>query len=188
MRIVPAVIKRPFVVLCIVIAIGSILFPLWVVVPSEGGNYTNPPQQRSVIWRRPPVPPDWSGRTVIDIQATFGAAVLPIVRIFFVFAVFGIAVAGASQKCSPAWKAYGGAVAAAGVLAVVAHQSYGTHTEDADPMFGGGEVVEDFTPTSHERNKWGWTVFIFIAIPALTGTFVGRRRFLDSEGRTRRCS
>ena len=41
---------------------------------------------------------------------------------------------------------------------------YGTHTEDADPLFGGGYTVVDFTPTNKQRSDHAGTTLIPAAL------------------------
>ena len=56
-----------------------------------------------------------------------------------------------------------------GLLALVSAYYLGTHTEGADPMFGGGEVVVDYKPTDGQRIRHGLIFFFCLCIPALYG-------------------
>jgi len=61
-----------------------------------------------------------------------------------------------------------------GVIALISlglWASYGTHTEEADPLYGGGETIVDFEPTDKERNEYGLTWFFTLTIPALYGLY-----------------
>lgn len=68
------------------------------------------------------------------------------------------------------WTFYG-----ATVIALMVWAGYGTHTEDADPLFGGGTTVVDFVPTAVERDLVGSRVFVDLLLPALLGTYLTRR-------------
>ena len=57
------------------------------------------------------------------------------------------------------------------VVSLVIWASYGTHTEDADPLRGGGEVVTDFEPTDKERNEYGVETFFVLGIPAMVAVY-----------------
>ena len=70
--------------------------------------------------------------------------------------------------------AYGRVAFACGVIAFLAWGSYGTHREDVDPLFGGGEILQDFEPTSQERNKHGLVIFLATFTIAAHGTWYGR--------------
>jgi hypothetical protein len=63
-----------------------------------------------------------------------------------------------------------------GVCALVAGvlgAELGTHKEDVDPMFGGGETVEDYVPTPEQRSRHGLVVFLCLVIPAVYGIHSG---------------
>lgn len=49
----------------------------------------------------------------------------------------------------------------------------GTHVEDADPLYGGGNVVQDFIPTEAQQVQHGLTVFLGTLVPALLGLHQG---------------
>jgi hypothetical protein len=54
--------------------------------------------------------------------------------------------------------------------------TYGTHTEDADPLRGGGEVVTDFEPTDKERNEYGVKTLFVLGIPAMVAIYKNYKR------------
>jgi hypothetical protein len=64
-------------------------------------------------------------------------------------------------------------IGACGAIAAVAGDRLGTHTEDDDPYFGGGEVVVDYEPTDDQRVRHGLIVFFCALIPALHGVNQG---------------
>ena len=47
--------------------------------------------------------------------------------------------------------------------------SYGTHIENSDPLYGGGEIVSDFEPSQQEKNEYGLIIFFSLLIRALFG-------------------
>ncbi len=70
----------------------------------------------------------------------------------------------------------------AGAVAVVSlllWATYGTHfeSEDADPIHGTGEWVQDFKPTDKERNEHGIEMFLLLLVPAWFGV---RRAHMDA--------
>lgn len=81
----------------------------------------------------------------------------------------------------PQWKAYLAVITAVSILSLISWASYGTHTEDADPLFGGGEVVIDFEATRKERNEHLLKVFLTLVIPALIGVYRGHREMPDMD-------
>jgi uncharacterized membrane protein len=52
----------------------------------------------------------------------------------------------------------------------------GTHREDVDPFFGGGDTVVDFEATPVQKVNEGLTVFLCILIPALFGVASGIKK------------
>ena len=62
------------------------------------------------------------------------------------------------------------------VLSVLSWATLGTHIEDADPLFGGGETFVDFVPTHYERDQVGAGLFFDLLLPALLGAFVSWRK------------
>jgi|Deesub1362B_J571_1020462.scaffolds.fasta_scaffold02189_1 Na+-driven multidrug efflux pump len=73
------------------------------------------------------------------------------------------------------WKSYATVLGITIFLSLVMWGSYGTHVEEADPLFGGGEIVVDFEPTVKERNEYGLIIFFVLTIPALFGVYKGYR-------------
>ena len=73
------------------------------------------------------------------------------------------------------WKNYSVVLGFILLLSFTMWSSYGTHTEDADPLRGGGEVITDFEPTDTERNEYGLTMFFVLLIPAILGVYKGQK-------------
>jgi hypothetical protein len=74
-------------------------------------------------------------------------------------------------KYKPNWVNYFAVLGGIAFFSLIAWSFYGTHTEDADPLYGGGEIVIDFNPTDKERNEYGLTLFFSLSIPALYGVY-----------------
>jgi hypothetical protein len=62
------------------------------------------------------------------------------------------------------------------VVSLCLWAAYGTHTEDEDPLRGGGEVVTDFEPTDKERNEYGVKTFLVLGIPAMVAVYKNYKR------------
>lgn len=45
-------------------------------------------------------------------------------------------------------------------LAFMAWSILGTHVEDADPLFGGGDRIVDYEPTLAQKNRHGTVIFL----------------------------
>jgi hypothetical protein len=86
-----------------------------------------------------------------------------------------------SQK----WKNYCAVAFQIGVFCLFLALTYGTHWEPDsawDPTdVGGGEVVQDFTPTSKQRNEYGLEHLLTFEIAALFGVYK-RNKMGDGSG------
>jgi hypothetical protein len=92
---------------------------------------------------------------------------------FFAYLPYAAAKGVAARSTCPRWKAYGWAIGFSAFMAFNSWAKYGTHTEDADPIYGGGEVVVDFRPTDAARKGHGAWVFIVLAATTTLGTYWG---------------
>jgi len=79
------------------------------------------------------------------------------------------------------WYNYVAVLAVAALISLGCWAGYGTHTEDADPLYGGGETVVDFEPSDKERNEYGLTIFFALSIPALYGVYRRQEEPLSSQ-------
>lgn len=79
-----------------------------------------------------------------------------------------------SENNRPKWRNYLYVLVVVGFLSLAMCGSYGTHREDADPIYGGGEKVVDFNPTDKQRNEYGLKIFLSLVIPALYGVYKGK--------------
>jgi hypothetical protein len=71
------------------------------------------------------------------------------------------------------WRNYLLIAGMVGLLSLFAWSSYGTHIEDDDPIFGGGNTIDDFEPSDEERNTHALTVFLSLLLPACCGVYKG---------------
>ncbi|MBN2456575.1 MAG: hypothetical protein JXB29_08605 [Sedimentisphaerales bacterium] len=87
--------------------------------------------------------------------------------------VIGAFYAGRHMETNnqPKWFNYLTVWGLVALLSLGAWSSYGTHTEDADPLYGCGDTFIDFEPTDKERNEYGLTLFFSLSIPALYGVY-----------------
>src|SRR5260370_37753327 len=67
------------------------------------------------------------------------------------------------------WRSYLTVAGLVGVCCLVFWSSYGTHFENSDPIYGGGEQVQDFVPTEAQRNEYGLEELLTFEIAALFG-------------------
>jgi len=94
-------------------------------------------------------------------------------RFGVIYFVYSVARKTTEDGTNSKWKSYSWTVAIVLGLTILSSTTIGTHVEDADPLFGGGEVVEDYEVSSHERIKQGFYLFTVLIIPALIGTHKG---------------
>ena len=66
------------------------------------------------------------------------------------------------------WRNYLTVAGSIAVFCLVLWSSYGTHIENSDPIYGGGDEVQDFKPTESQRNEYGIEeLLIFEMLPSL---------------------
>lgn len=94
-------------------------------------------------------------------------------RVGILVVVFSGAKKLASESKGPRAKAYLWSVGVSLFLAALAWGNYGSHVEDADPIFGGGETVADFEPTDEERFQHALFIFVILGASTLVGTHFG---------------
>src|SRR5438876_4195415 len=88
----------------------------------------------------------------------------------YVFAKSFVQVSPAREDWLGELKQYLLCIGACALLAYGSAVILGTHQEDSDPVFGGGETVVDYEPTQDERSRHGLIAFLCLSIPALYGT------------------
>src|SRR5215467_13984098 len=97
------------------------------------------------------------------------------VFITYLFAKSFVQVNPAPQNWLGELKLYLICVGACALLASVLAVNLGTHTEDAEPIFGDGETVVDYVPTKEQRSNYALVVFLCLVIPAVYGIHSGIR-------------
>jgi hypothetical protein len=95
---------------------------------------------------------------------------------FFVYASYRVAFELSKSSKRKGWEKYSAALLSVLVLSFLMMSIYGTHVEDADPLYGGGDTVVDFEPTSEERWAHGSKLFLMAVIPALYGVYQSQRK------------
>ena len=167
--------RKMFLALCITSFGAHILFPIWTFRTRDGQDYAAPEYVHRFITKPPQNPSYMPGYAAIDYERTFLSALVWILRGLILYVAFaGARRLVADGRASPG-RAYVATFAIVSFLTLIAWSTYGTHTEDADPIYGGGDTVVDFDPTPAQRNWHGLRVFFFLAIPAFTGTYFGLR-------------
>jgi hypothetical protein len=86
-----------------------------------------------------------------------GAGILVAISFFFAFAK----AASRMADGVPRIRAYRNAVLAAAIFAGFGYLHAGYHVEDADPLMGGGEIVED-DPPEHPISKTDSAIKVFV--------------------------
>lgn len=76
-------------------------------------------------------------------------------------------------------KCYATMVSVAVFLGFMAATNFGSHVDDADPLFGCGEVVQDYEPTDTERLESGVKIFVMAGTLLVLGAAHGFREKKD---------
>ena len=105
----------------------------------------------------------------------------------YIFSKSFVAVSPAPETWGGELKHYLICVAACGFIAYGSAVTLGTHKEDSDPVFGGGETVVDYEPTQDQRTKHGLVAFLCLCIPALYGTHHGLQEEKDKRRKSSTC-
>ena len=98
-------------------------------------------------------------------------------RLFAILIACGVYMGGKviSEQYKSKLKSYLAVFGIAALLAFFSYSDFGTHVEDEDPVFGGGQVVVDFSPTDAERLKHGVSTFVLLAVLLSMGASSGLR-------------
>ena len=112
-------------------------------------------------------------------------ALFLLLRLLVAYLVFAVARHSAVDSKCPKYKAYLYALGASAFFAWMSWKHYGTHVEDADPVWGGGTEVIDFEPSDAERNRQGLFMFTVLSALSVTGVFLGLKA-RDEKDRQRR--
>jgi hypothetical protein len=74
------------------------------------------------------------------------------------------------------WKSYLFVFYAVGILTLLSWAGLGTSSENGDPLFGGGEIVQEFLPSHGEMDDHALTIFLSLFIPAIYGVYKSRKK------------
>jgi hypothetical protein len=74
------------------------------------------------------------------------------------------------------WKSYLFVFYAVGILTLLSWAGLGTSSENGDPLFGGGEIVQEFMPSHGEMDDHALTIFLSLFIPAIYGVYKSRKK------------
>jgi len=109
----------------------------------------------------------------------------PVIQFAAVVIVVRAAAGLTRESRVPAWRAYSVALIFSLVIGYMSAVDYGTHREDTDPLYGGGETVVDFQPTERERWEHGLQLFEYAACASCVGVWLGlKQRKSISDGET----
>ena len=98
-------------------------------------------------------------------------------EIFFDLATAGLIVAAYfagrfyADTYPDEWRNYLAVIYGVAFITMLSWAGYGTHTEGGDPIFGGGETIQDFVPTDVERSNLAFTIFVKYSVAALYGVY-----------------
>jgi hypothetical protein len=91
----------------------------------------------------------------------------------YLFAKSFVLVSPTPQTWLGELKLYLICIGACALLASITAARLGTHEVDVDPVFGDGETVVDYVPTTEQRSRHGLIVFLCLIIPAVYGIHGG---------------
>lgn len=113
----------------------------------------------------------------LNLEVDFVKTTADVAHMFFRFGliwfVFTIARSITGHGHSNGWLCYLSAIAVCTVIALFARSNLGTHTEEDDPMFGGGHLEVDYVPTKKARDEHFLWVFEALTLPSLVGVYSG---------------
>ena len=89
------------------------------------------------------------------------------------------------QHFKPKLKCVAVILVIAALCGFLSYSDLGSHVEDADPLFGGGETVQDYQPTNAERIESGVKNFALFTVLLLLGAFIAFQE-TDEQAKTER--
>jgi hypothetical protein len=103
--------------------------------------------------------------------------------LFKVLVIIGAYAAGKAitEPSKVAYKSYLKMFYVVGVLSIISWATLGTHTEDSDPLFGGGNAITDFVPKDTERSRHALVIFLTFLTPAIYGVYKKREEIERDE-------
>ncbi|NTW34177.1 MAG: hypothetical protein HGB12_16425 [Bacteroidetes bacterium] len=87
----------------------------------------------------------------------------------------------------PSWKIYLHTFFVVIGLAIISAYSLGTYTDtsDYDPMFGGGNTVVEYEPSTQQQIQKALFVFIVLIVPSIIGVHKGINDRTESNDNTK---
>lgn len=85
----------------------------------------------------------------------------------------------APEHFKPKLKCYASMIGIAAFIGFMAATNLGSHVEDEDPLFGSGEVVQDYEPTDTQRLTSGVKIFVMAGTLLVIGAAHGFRKKND---------
>ncbi|MCC7431958.1 hypothetical protein IT412_00370 [Candidatus Peregrinibacteria bacterium] len=77
------------------------------------------------------------------------------------------------QYSKPYWLNYLRIIGVTLFISFIMGSSYGSHYEDADPLYDGGEEVQDFETSNEDKFNYGLAIFLILTLPSLMGVSNG---------------
>jgi len=80
-----------------------------------------------------------------------------------------------SSRYEEWWKNYLLVFVGISAVTVIYWAGIGTHMENGDPMYGGGDTVVDFIPTNSQRSNLAVEFFVTYLVASTVGVYSARR-------------
>jgi hypothetical protein len=96
-------------------------------------------------------------------------------RALVVYLIYKVSRDVSSESKAKSYRLYLSAIIIAGILSWYSGYSYGTHIEDADPIYGGGNQITDIQISDKHKLNHGILIFVVVVTPALIGVWCGLR-------------
>lgn len=109
------------------------------------------------------------------------SALLLLFKVGIVITFYSVSKQEAIKSERPNWKVYLYRLIVVCFFSFLIAYNLGSHIESPDePLFGQGEVVEDYEPTFDEKAQKFVFVFTVLIIPTITGAYDGlKERWLN---------
>ena len=116
----------------------------------------------------------WIALRDAAFEDTLWSSAVTLLRVGFVVAIYSLS-RSLARIHDEAWKNYLLIFYLASTFTLFSWAYYGMHTENADPLFGGGETLVDFVPSKLEKADHALNVFCLLLVPGLYGVYRERK-------------